>query len=313
MNYGRRLLPEYLVKFVEDATGIKYGKGSKRLIPEPVIHKIEMLYALSGNTKIPVNFGRRQLSTALVNKLSNTDYIDAEIEDLAYISDVPGTALRYAKVLGIGGMSYKVEVEGNYVIQNSAVTEVISKENGSTIDSIEIPADVQALDGYGLGLLDSNVYNELNLSTKKFTANTKKKIYAGAINENWQAQFGVFYIALGDNKYTAYVKNFICNKYTEIAYHGSLTDFINAGDKIMTITSTNLYIKDDSITSLADLKTALASSNLEIVYELATPVETDISEYIKKEYIKVAPGGTLTFVNEYEQDVPSIVEYIVEA
>jgi hypothetical protein len=64
-------------------------------------------------------------------------------------------------------------------------------------------------------------------------------------------------------------------------------------------------------TTLEDAKQALGGKK--IVYQLATPEITDISDLISSDnLIEVEGGGTLTFKNEYNYAVPSEVEYQVE-
>ena len=49
-----------------------------------------------------------------------------------------------------------------------------------------------------------------------------------------------------------------------------------------------------------------------LYFELNTPIEIDISDYIKDNIIDVS-SGELEFNNEHEQAVPSEVTYYVEA
>ena len=75
--------------------------------------------------------------------------------------------------------------------------------------------------------------------------------------------------------------------------------------------SGGLYIIfNEAYSSVNDLKASLIGTI--IYYELATPIETDISSYIDDTYIDVKPNGTLTFNNTYEQDVPSEITYLIE-
>ena len=66
-------------------------------------------------------------------------------------------------------------------------------------------------------------------------------------------------------------------------------------------------------TSIEEWRSQLASNPIEIVYELAEPIVTDISNLITADnLIGVEGNGTLTFENEYGYAVPSEVEYQVE-
>ena len=49
-----------------------------------------------------------------------------------------------------------------------------------------------------------------------------------------------------------------------------------------------------------------------IYFELATPIETDISQYIDNNVIEVEAGGYLVFENQYPQAVPSNITYRIE-
>jgi hypothetical protein len=62
----------------------------------------------------------------------------------------------------------------------------------------------------------------------------------------------------------------------------------------------------------------LANNNTTIYYPLATPIETDISEYLTDDnLIEVEAGGTLTFKNQHGDDwrvpVPNEETFLVQA
>ena len=72
-----------------------------------------------------------------------------------------------------------------------------------------------------------------------------------------------------------------------------------------------VVVRDDSYADIATFKAAM--SGVMLVYELAEPEITDISDLITADnLIGVEGGGTLTFENEYGYAVPSEVEYQVE-
>lgn len=71
------------------------------------------------------------------------------------------------------------------------------------------------------------------------------------------------------------------------------------------------YFTEGAYTDAAAVKAAM--SGVMLVYELAEPIITDISDLITADnLIGVEGGGTLTFENEYGYAVPSEVEYQVE-
>lgn len=62
-----------------------------------------------------------------------------------------------------------------------------------------------------------------------------------------------------------------------------------------------------------NLANAITDGTKETVYELATPVETDVSHlFTDDNLLPVEAGGTITAVNEYEQAVPFTIEYTVK-
>jgi hypothetical protein len=48
-----------------------------------------------------------------------------------------------------------------------------------------------------------------------------------------------------------------------------------------------------------------------VVYALAEPIEEDISAYLFDESLIVEGGGTITAVNEYSQDLPTEITYLI--
>ena len=62
-----------------------------------------------------------------------------------------------------------------------------------------------------------------------------------------------------------------------------------------------------------NLANAITDGTKETVYELATPVETNVSAYFTDDnLLRVEAGGTITAVNEFEQAVPFTIEYTVK-
>ena len=51
-------------------------------------------------------------------------------------------------------------------------------------------------------------------------------------------------------------------------------------------------------------KNWLSSNNITLYYWLATPIETDISQYIDDDSIQIVANGIITFNNTYQQAVP---------
>lgn len=69
---------------------------------------------------------------------------------------------------------------------------------------------------------------------------------------------------------------------------------------------------DNRYTNVADFKAAVTGKKL--LFALETPIETDISESLEDfdNIIEVEGGGSLEFVNEYKNPVPSAVKYLLK-
>ena len=96
-------------------------------------------------------------------------------------------------------------------------------------------------------------------------------------------------------------------------YKGTTAWTINNtnNDKAVGIEAGYISIRDTSYTDTVTFKSAM--SGVMLVYELAEPEVTDISDLLPADtLISVEGGGTLTFENEYGYAVPSEVEYQVE-
>ena len=62
-----------------------------------------------------------------------------------------------------------------------------------------------------------------------------------------------------------------------------------------------------------NLANAITDGTKETVYELATPVETDVSHlFTDDNLLPVEAGGTITAVNEFEHEVPFTVKYTIK-
>ena len=86
----------------------------------------------------------------------------------------------------------------------------------------------------------------------------------------------------------------------------------NTEDKIICITRNQVRIRDNELEgSIVDLNTKL--NGVYLYYELETPIETDISSYITKDTLEVVEGGTLEFLNTYNQSVPNEIAYLFNA
>lgn len=175
--------------------------------------------------------------------------------------------------------------------------------------SLLIPAQVQALDGYGWGVNDT-CYNYIDFNSKKFIKKVGR-VDLGSLD--WSViNDGIMNSSIINNMITGLqtgLPNIMCANYT------TDTDsnvFSKTTDKTITIqyTQKKIFIYDSAYTDATAFKTAM--SGVYLYYELATPVETDISAYLTTNKITVEGGGSLTMENTYGASVPSDVDYLIE-
>ena len=204
---------------------------------------------------------------------------------------------------------------------SAGVTEVVSKKaDTSTIATYPIPAEVQALEGYGWSAGTS--YNYVDFERKVFVKCVDKIVLDGtqSILANWRpSENGVgwlYYSSLTNNSYN--VKNVVCDKlqtttYDTLFQHGFGICLAPANNK-----SYGICIRqtDISLKTARDINNYLSSNPLTVYYELATPIEVDISQYLTDDnLIEVEAGGSLTFENvngdDYRIPVPSTEEYMI--
>ena len=220
-----------------------------------------------------------------------------------------------------------------YVNAGTVLTNLVLKPmvtRGSTIPTEykpykaptikEIPSAIQNLDGYDLGLPKvENCYNYVDFENKKFVKKLQKVVLDGssdeniglamASNDNGIANFGFTFTNNGLSKHS---KDGITDYFISNApiSHGLQTATTEEG---VYINFTSLYIRVKSTTAstVEQLRTYLAQNPIIVVYEMATPIETDISDLLAgfDNVEKLEPLGSLTFENEYGQAVPNSLTY----
>ena len=178
-----------------------------------------------------------------------------------------------------------------------------------TRNTLPIPEAVQALDGYGEGVNES-VYNYIDYEKKQLVKRVGK-VDLGTLD--WVMQYNEYLIAWVDGRANG-LRNFIAAN-GEIAptYTGAFGDTFPNGTWGGMATNPQIAyrMKQGAYPDAATFKAAM--SGVMLVYELATPEVTDISDILPADnYIGVEGGGTLTFKNEYEYDVPSEVTYQIK-
>lgn len=181
---------------------------------------------------------------------------------------------------------YRPYNEGEVV--SAKVTGISAYQSQQPVDELEIPAEVQALEGYGWGI--GSVYNYIDFDRKVFVKNVAR-IDLGTLNFTMGAvdtthPYGYFYASVGTRKNG---RNVLARKFATSFTGGFAMDKVVHGHPSSTI----IYIVDSSYASASDLRTAM--SGVYLYYELATPIETDISEYIDNNLIRVSTPDEETY------------------
>ena len=202
---------------------------------------------------------------------------------------------------------------------SAGVTEVVSKDsNNATLQTYSIPASIQALEGYGWSA--GTAYNYVDFERKVFVKCVDKAdlgsldwgfYAAGTENSRFASTTN-----LPNAKGVVYgeMPNILTPLYVSTTYNGPYYHLVKMS--IAVGQNGGITIWDSSQESNpSNFKNYL--TGVYCYYELATPVETDISEYLTDDnLIQVESGGTLTFPNQngtdYQIPVPSEETYMID-
>lgn len=187
-----------------------------------------------------------------------------------------------------------------------------------------IPEAVQALDEYGEGI-PGGKYNLLSLEDKKYYKNVKRSILKGTESVSYANHSA----GLNTQQFNVTISD--CG--SGLVLCDRLPSSWDAAGGILGVTSVStqlvLGVPKSWLTTfgfvdgtastyvssfVAYLKNEYSNGTpVTVVYALATPIETNVSDYFGDDnFIDVEGGGTVTMVNEYEYDVPSVIEYTVK-
>ena len=198
---------------------------------------------------------------------------------------------------------------GSGVTINSLVFKPLLTNGSSGIkDTLAIPSAIQNLTGYGWGV-NSICYNYIDYENKKFVQKVGR-VDLGTLTWSYDSGNTRFATTISNAKVngTTRLTEFLCDKYTCL-YNGET--FNPNWNMVAYVGASNeFYFHNLSFTSATAFKTAM--NGIYLYYELATPVEIDISAYLTTDTIDVEPLGTLEFTNTYSQDVPSDIDYLIE-
>lgn len=208
------------------------------------------------------------------------------------------------------------------------VDSVVSKDsNNAVLGSFPIPAEIQALEGYGRGIFHYRAdtpyyaYNYIDFERKKFVKHVASvRVTSADVPAADSGYIGTATLVGDWGVYTGTTVVWIRNFKT--IYQSIVTGGYAGLTEKFTMTINNKGISSSQYRTVffgvpdRDTLISLIGDGLDLYYELETPVETDISEYLKDDVVKldVEAGGTLTFENtlgdDYRIPVPVQVEMI---
>ena len=207
---------------------------------------------------------------------------------------------------------------------SAGVTEVVSKDsNNATLQTIPIPTAIRNLEGYGWSA--GSVYNYIDFERKVFVQNVGKVTVTSAdvpAADSANIGSGTWTGGKYNGRTYTYIRNF---KYS---LGGTFSTYKSGGFSAVTPFASSIDINNTDFISIqyrtyfidiSDRDTLLAKigDGVDMYYELATPIETDISAYLTDDnLINVEAGGTLTFPNsngdDYRIPVPSAETYMID-
>ncbi|MBQ0014796.1 MAG: BppU family phage baseplate upper protein, partial [Oscillospiraceae bacterium] len=167
-----------------------------------------------------------------------------------------------------------------------------------------IPQAIQDLDGYGWSA--GSVYNEVNFVNKKFIKRVGS-VDLGTLNWGFNGVVG------GVNRFSSSeISSLISGFHTNVItskYTSNTSPVAGSGiDKTVCAYTQKIFINDSSYSDAPSFKEAM--QGVILYYELATPIETDISTYIDGTTIEVENGGTITFAQDgLHLPIPNSEEY----
>lgn len=178
-----------------------------------------------------------------------------------------------------------------------------------------IPAEVQALDGYGWGI-SSTLHNGIEWDDNgkpRYVKRVAKKVYTSS-------NFAMF-SALKNHADGLYVDNHLIDAKIGNGGYGVSNKFpwgylISAGQKGVYVSGGAIvFFVGEYATTIEEWKAQLDAWEAEgdpltVYYELAEPIVTDVSAYFAEDnFIPVEGGGTITAVNEHGLAAPTTIVY----
>lgn len=272
------------------------------------VYEIDTGINYKPNTRYTLAYAGKNDSGAVRLELYYTDgtksefyFLSTEYKNLVFTTAENKTVKGLYCHYGAGGHLYIKK--GTIMIYEGADTKPYTPYVEHTLP---IPEAVRPANG-----INENVYDFIEWAED---GSVKKTVKCGVVDLgtlDWQ------YVTSGNKRFDSYsligvlkkisstsVSNIICTKYEKV---GTANQVYSGLAQIAT-TDGVIWICDTNYADAATFKAAM--SGVMLVYELAEPEVTDISDLITADnLVPVQSGGTMTPVNEYSYAVPSTIIY----
>jgi hypothetical protein len=227
--------------------------------------------------------------------------VPSGVETIKYTSKSKVTAIKLVNWCKFTGRVYDIQLENG-----SVATEY--KPYVGTVATRAIPAEIQALDGFGEGV-SIDYYNKVDLVNKKYKRSVETMVIDGS--EDWSKIYSD-YFALPIGEHGMIVAHAcICDKYETVSVAQQPSSIGITVINSAAYSDARILLRPKGFTSemtKAELKEILSKEPLTVTYALATPEEYDLPVKMNP-LIEVEGGGTIEFVNEYGNAVPSKTIY----
>lgn len=179
-----------------------------------------------------------------------------------------------------------------------------------------IPSQIQALDGYGWGINDT-CYNYIDFERKVFVQKVGR-YNAGTFNYTVSGS-GLFYFGVpstfkpSSSNDVPQSDKLLCALYEIVnasTHTGPQGQNPSPNMTMCYNTNGNIYFNNTSYTDATAFKNAM--NGVYLYYELATPIETDVSQYLA-DFNPIETNdlyGEIEFVNTYNQDMPNEISFV---
>lgn len=210
-------------------------------------------------------------------------------------------------------------VEGEYItianpqITYGYLTEYPYKPYIGEIDKVEIPEAVRNLPDYSCGVKGYPNTVEWREDGRCYYVQRVKSIDMGAYNYGYRFNNNrhIFGLSISDiqgqTNYYAPL-NAIAADYNATSVQATWVDR-DMAYSASTMGLQRIEIVDNRYTTAAEFKEAVKGKQL--IYALAEPIETDITDLMRDNFIAVEGDGNITAVNEHDYDAETSITYLI--